>query len=204
MDQTPLFFSYESSTTLEKRGTKTIFVCKLSNSTKRATAALTVTAAGDFLTPMAIFKGKPDGKIVERELPTFDPTSIYTCQDAAWMDERTMFQWVDVVFAAYLAANPPLEGIIPVLLLDLYRCHMMTSVVSRIQAIGVEVIHIPGGCTGMCKPSRRTTTRYSTAMTKGRRVTMARTDWFAGHFFYILFNKKIINSLNHYSLLCLY
>ena len=91
MDQTPLFFSYESSTTLKKRGTKTIFVRKSSNSTKRAMAALTVTAAGDFLTPMVIFKGKPDGKIVQRELPTFDPTSIYACQDAAWMDKRAMF-----------------------------------------------------------------------------------------------------------------
>jgi hypothetical protein len=101
MDQTPLFFSYKSSTTLEKSGTRTIFVHKSSNSTKRAMAALTVTAAGNFLTPMVIFKGKPDGKIVEGELPTFDPTSIYACQDATWMDKRAMFQWVDEVFGAY-------------------------------------------------------------------------------------------------------
>jgi hypothetical protein len=79
---------------------------------------------------MVIFKGKPDGVIVQRELPTFDPTSIYACQDAAWMDERAMFQWVDEVFGVYLAANLPPEGIIPVLLLDSYRCHMMTSVVA--------------------------------------------------------------------------
>jgi hypothetical protein len=63
MDQTPLFFLCESSRTLTKRGEKTIFVRKSSNSTKRATAALTVTAAGDFLTPMVIFKGTPTGLI---------------------------------------------------------------------------------------------------------------------------------------------
>ena len=28
----------------------------------------------------------------------------------------------------------------------------MGSVVSEIQALGVEVIHIPGGCTGLCQP----------------------------------------------------
>ena len=151
MDQTPLFFSYESSSTLEKSGMKMIFVRKSSNSTKRATAALTVTAAGDFLMPMVIFKGKPNSVIVLRKLPTFDPTSIYACQDAAWMDERAMHQWVDEVFGAYLAANPLPEGVIPVLLLDSYRCHMMALIVSRIQAIGVEVIHIPGDCTGMCQ-----------------------------------------------------
>ena len=29
---------------------------------------------------------------------------------------------------------------------------MMSSVVHRIQEMGVEVIHIPGGCTGLCQP----------------------------------------------------
>jgi hypothetical protein len=145
MDQTPLLFSYESLRTLEKRGKKTIFVHKSSNSTKRSTAALTVTAAGDFLTPMVIFKGTPTGLISRREPPQFDPTLIYGCQDSVWMDEGTMIRWVDEVFAAYIAANPPPEGMIPVLLLDSYRCHMMALVVSRIMALGVEVIHIPGG-----------------------------------------------------------
>ena len=62
-----------------------------------------------------------------------------------------MQQWVDEIFGAYLAANPPPEGVIPVLFLDSYRCHMMASVVLRIEAMGVEVIHIPGGCTGLCQ-----------------------------------------------------
>ena len=87
MDQMPLHFSYHSSHMLEKRGIKTINVHKSSSQTKRATAALTVTAAGDFLTPMIIFKGKPNGLIARRELPTLDPTSIYACQDQAWMDD---------------------------------------------------------------------------------------------------------------------
>jgi hypothetical protein len=28
----------------------------------------------------------------------------------------------------------------------------MASVVQRIQKLGIEVIHIPGGCTGLCQP----------------------------------------------------
>jgi hypothetical protein len=118
MDQTPLHFLYQSSRTIEKRGKKTINVRKSSSQTKRATAALTVTAAGDFLSPMIIFKGKPNGRIVERELPMLDPTPIYACQDAAWMDECCMLIRVDEVFRAYLVANPPPEGVQPVLLLD--------------------------------------------------------------------------------------
>ena len=63
-----------------------------------------------------------------------------------------MLIWIDEVFSAYLVANPPLEGVQPILLLDSYRCHMMASVVSRIEAMGVHVIHIAGGCTGLTKP----------------------------------------------------
>jgi len=65
------------------------------------------------------------------------------------MDERCMLVWVDEVFGAYLVANPPPEGVQPVLFLDSYRCHMMVSVVSMIEAMGVHVIHIACGCMGL-------------------------------------------------------
>ena len=45
------------------------------------------------------------------------------------------------------------EDIVPILILDSYRCHMMASVVQKIQGeLGVEVKHIPGGCTSLCQP----------------------------------------------------
>jgi hypothetical protein len=70
MDQTPLYYSYHSSKTYEKHGTKTIHVRKMSNGIKRATGVFTITAAGDFLTPMIIFKGKPGGMIENINCPT--------------------------------------------------------------------------------------------------------------------------------------
>jgi hypothetical protein len=81
MDQRTLGFSYHSSKTLEKHGTKMIHVCKMANGTKRATGAFAITTAGNFLTPMIIFKGKPGGRIEITELPKFNPFSIYACQD---------------------------------------------------------------------------------------------------------------------------
>ncbi len=114
--------------------------------------ALTVTAAGNFLTPMIISKGKKDGFIPRRKLPTLNPTSIYACQDAAWMDEWCMLIWADEVLSAYLAANPPPEGVQPILFLDLYQCHMMALVMSKVEQMGVHVIYILGGCTGVCQP----------------------------------------------------
>ena len=66
------------------------------------------------------------------------------------MDERVMIAWVDEILKPYVADAP--EDIIPLLILDSYRCHMMGSVVQRIQELGVEVRHIPGGCTSLCQP----------------------------------------------------
>jgi hypothetical protein len=128
MDQMPLHFSYHSSKTLEKSGTKTIHVRKTGNGTKRATGAFTITAARNFLTPMIIYKGKPHGHITTKELPIYDPTSVYACQEATWMDERRMLIWVDQVLSPYLVVNLPPPGIQPVILLNSYRCHMMALV----------------------------------------------------------------------------
>ena len=66
------------------------------------------------------------------------------------MDEGVMIAWVDAVLKPYVTTAP--EHVIPLLILDSYRCHMMGSVVQKIQELGVEVRHIPGGCTSLCQP----------------------------------------------------
>ena len=60
-----------------------------------------------------------------------------------------MHTWIDQVLAPHAATAP--QGIVPSLLLDIYHYHMMCSVVDIIEDIGIQVIHIPGGCTGMCQ-----------------------------------------------------
>ncbi len=59
------------------------------------------------------------------------------------MDERVMIAWVGNVLKPYFANAP--DHVIPLLILGSYRCHMMASVVTRIQELGIEVKHIPGG-----------------------------------------------------------
>ena len=62
------------------------------------------------------------------------------------MDKTVMLDWIDLILVPYVAEAP--AGIVPVLFLDSYHAHMMKSVVARIQALGgVDVFHIPGGCT---------------------------------------------------------
>ena len=93
--------------------------------------------------------GKLNGRIVQHEFPTYPEGMIYACQDNAWMDERVMLMWINMVVKPYVDAV--LENVVPLLFLD-YWCHMMNSVVNAIQALGVEVEHILGGCTSLCQP----------------------------------------------------
>jgi hypothetical protein len=101
---------------------------------------------------MMVYKGKAKGHIPTREFQHHDPSSLYACQDAAWMDEVCMLRWVDEILKPYLKVNPPPPVIVPVILLDAYRCHMMASVTDAIAELGIEIIHIPGGCTGLTQP----------------------------------------------------
>ena len=129
---------------------KTVHVRSSTNDTKRATVAVTIAADGTVLPAVVIFKGKPGGCIVKKEFPTYPLSNKYACQEAAWMDEGVMLAWVEGPLKAHIEQAP--DGIIPLLILDSYRCHMMALVVNWIQEMGVEVIHIPGGCTGLCQP----------------------------------------------------
>lgn len=153
MDQTPVFFSMVPNNTLQQRGSRTVNVRASSGSTIRITAAVTVTAAGGRLPLLIVYKGKPNGRIA-RDFK--DPTKgypvdcFYACQDRAWMDKVVMLDWVDQVLKPYVETAPP--GVVPLLFLDSYKCHLLTEVVGKIQDLGVEVQHIPGGCTGLTQP----------------------------------------------------
>ena len=153
MDQTPIAFSYHEKRTLEKKGTKTIHIRSSTNSTPRASLNVGITLAGTFLKPMTIFKGKSGGTIASKELPTFPSEGLWACQAKAWCDEKCMLEWVDGAIKPWKAqVDASYPNHIPILILDSFKVHMMGSVVSYIQSLGVEVIHIPAGCTYLCQP----------------------------------------------------
>ena len=142
------------SKTLNIAGEQSINVRTSTGSTMQLTCAATVSAAGDILRPFIVFKGKCDGSIVcefqNPERSGYLVDCSYICQEQAWMDEAMMLQWVKEVLEPW-SKNVP-DGIMPYLLLDSYKCHLMSSVVHAIQDLRIEVDHIPGGCTGLVQP----------------------------------------------------
>ena len=67
------------------------------------------------------------------------------------MDMGAMLEWVENILRPFIATAP--ENVVPLLVLDSYQCHMMALFISSIQKLGVEVEHIPGGCTSLCQPN---------------------------------------------------
>jgi hypothetical protein len=46
-----------------------------------------------------------------------------------------MLKWVDIILAPYVKMAPP--GVIPLLFFDSFKVHMLTSIVLKIQELGV-------------------------------------------------------------------
>jgi hypothetical protein len=149
MDQTSILFSFHSTKTLKKKGTKMIHICALTLDTKRVTHGAMVDASGRMLPPMLIFKGAANGRI-SREFATYPDEGHYACHKKAWMDEEMMSKWIDDLLIPWQNKKGP--DVIPILILDAYQVHMMGNIVNRIQSLGIEVVHIPPGCTYLCQP----------------------------------------------------
>jgi len=100
---------------------------KLTCDTKWATLAVTIIALGRMLTTILVFKGMLGGHIATRDLATYPCGCIYGCQSAAWRYEVGMLQWVEQLLKPYVLEAS--SHVVPLLLLDSYRCRMMSLVV---------------------------------------------------------------------------
>ena len=124
----------------------------MADNTKRVTVAVTICADGTLLLLVLVFNGQPNGRIVKKEFPfgVYLEGHFYHCQPAAWMDKTVMIAWVKTALKPYVAMAP--DHVVPIVILDMYQCHMMALVVQMINELGVKVKHIPGGCTSLCQP----------------------------------------------------
>jgi DDE superfamily endonuclease len=149
MDQTPIFFSMHANKTIKRNGKRIVFSQVCCNASARITVALTVTASWKTLPPYIIFQGAPGGRI-ESEFAEYLPNAIYAVQKNAWMDEAKMLHWVEAMLVPYCNNAP--DGVVPLLLLDSYNCHLMPSAITAIESAGVGLAYIPPGCTWLCQP----------------------------------------------------
>jgi hypothetical protein len=130
MDQTPIWYEMTPKTTINSCGSHTVNVCTATGDSKRITVAIIITASGHQLPLMVVFKGSPTGTIAKREIQTLPAGLFYMVNKKAWFNKQVMLDWVKLVLAPYVATVP--KGIVPILFLDMFKVHMMQSVVQAI------------------------------------------------------------------------
>jgi hypothetical protein len=113
---------------------------------------LAVSANGEKLKLMLIFKGTPTGRIATREFRTnhYRDRLVLACQESAWQDRNNILLWIDRVLVPYLQEKA--AGAPAAILLDEFRVHWTEEVGARFQALGITPYRIPGGCTGLAQP----------------------------------------------------
>ncbi len=60
-----------------------------------------------------------------------------------------MWLWLEKCLVPWKNTLP--DDVTPLLILDSFRVDMMAPIVEKIQGLGIEVQHIPGGCTYLCQ-----------------------------------------------------
>ena len=101
-------------------------------------------------TPYIVFKGTPKGKSATEEVPNFPKMIYYACQKRAGVDKTCMLDCVNKVLQPHVATAP--AWVAPILFFDAYCCYMQMFDVTKIPNLGVEVCHIPPGCSCVEQP----------------------------------------------------
>ena len=66
----------------------------------QCTVLLGDTMNEETLTPLVVFKGKPDGSSAKK-IGGMTASMRHVCQDKAWVDHRVFKNWIDQVWASF-------------------------------------------------------------------------------------------------------
>ena len=92
--------------------------------------------------PLLIFKGASAGKVERDVCNAAGPRASAITTENGWMNGETMLQWV----------RSNLKDMKDTLLIwDLFAAHRDARVLMFLKASAIDVIFVPGGCTGLCQ-----------------------------------------------------
>ena len=140
MDETPVYFDLVPGKTVNEKGAKSVLVRTTGNEKRHFTVVLAVSANGDVLPPMVIFKGKRDLKF------EFPKDWVVTVQEKGWMDGELMLRWINEIYLKYTKKDRSM------LVLDSFRGHLTDKVKKAFRKGNTVMAVIPGGCTSKLQP----------------------------------------------------
>jgi hypothetical protein len=98
---------------------------------------------------LAYLYGRAKWKNCKAQTLNLPQQLTFLCQTKAWMDKHAMNKYIDLVLIPW--KNAKALGVLPILILDMYSVHVMGNILNHIQTLGIEVMHIPTGCTYLCQ-----------------------------------------------------
>lgn len=128
---------------LEARGAKTVTIKTSGHEKNHYTVVLAVTADGNKLPPLVIFKRKT---LPKEKIPSGIQVHVHP---KGWMDEEGMKLWIRNVWEkrpGALLKKPSL------LVLDSFRSHLTEPTKREFQMCKTEIAVIPGGLTSQLQP----------------------------------------------------
>ncbi|KAH1185488.1 hypothetical protein KIL84_018237 [Mauremys mutica] len=143
MDEVPLTFDVPSNKTVEAKGAKTVTIKTSGHEKNHYTVVLAVTADGNKLPPLVIFKRKTFPK---EKIPSGIQVHVHP---KGWMDKEGMRLWIRNVWEkrpGALLKKPSL------LVLDSFRSHLTEPTKREFQMCKTEIAVIPGGLTSQLQP----------------------------------------------------
>lgn len=153
IDQTGVSIVPTSKYTMAPRGSKQVSVLGIDDK-RQITALLGSNCAGTLLPPQLIYGGKTD---MCHPAFTFPREWDITHSPSHWSTEQTMLRYVRRVLVPFIDKIRFYQLDRPVhqralVIMDLFAAHRCDSVLEALKAEHVEVVYVPGGCTGELQP----------------------------------------------------
>nr|XP_006825569.1 PREDICTED: RNA-binding protein 45-like [Saccoglossus kowalevskii] len=140
MDETPMYFDLLPTTTLERKGAKSVSVRSTGAEKRHLTVILTGLVMAKSLPPMVIFKG------VRKLNINVPPGMVVEVQKKGWCDTDMMKIWLRRIWFRYTKSRESL------LVFDSFRGHLHDDITALLKANTSRRAVIPGGCTSKLQP----------------------------------------------------
>ena len=155
MDESPIFFNMVPKKTIAKRGKKTILIKTQSQEKVRISIILTISADGDKLKPLIIFKGKTGG-LIEKNLSknsyVISNKCVICVNQNAWATDSIIKVWFNNIWLEYLRKAENLCENVGYIILDRATSHQTPEILDTFKTQDKFVTFIPPGLTRFIQP----------------------------------------------------
>ena len=165
-DQTPVFFEYIPTSTIENKGAKTVWVRSSGRDKERLTCMVLGSLHGEKRTPFLVLKTQPSREPATAMLNTLERHGFgkRLWKEVAALQEEFKVQiygnatgwWNSMLSVAFLNYNFAARAnmSVPVLLLwDDFSSHWTDEVTDCAKALNVQLMKIPPSYTSVCQPA---------------------------------------------------